>query len=758
MITAGIAVLMGVILACFQAHSIDIFWISLLPLCLFLIYFNPPVRSVWLLCASFLYASLHIHLQLEQRPEPSLNNRKLSLVGEVIDIPRAGVGSTRFIFKPESNPVLKLPGRIRLAWRNPPQSLKAGQRWRLSMKIKRAHGFQNPGGFDYERWLFVKGIHATGYVLEDSGNSLLDNNKLSINRFRQDINDWIIRHCADCRYPGLLLALSTGYRGELRESGRILLQDTGTAHLIAISGLHIGIIAGFAFFLARKSWDLMLFHSRFNRIEFCWLVCWLSALLYSLLSGFELPAQRAFLMLTVLCLLFMLRLPMNLLNSVMTTLIAVLLFSPLAVLSESFWLTLCALSIILLGSFILRGESSRWKQLFTIQLLFSLLFIPLTMLIFGQVHSASLLANLVAVPLVSLFIVPLNFMLLGLFWLPDSWLELAYHLVDKLIGLLIGYLQLLQQFGLQAIQVPALNLWQLLLIVVFMLLLVFARSLPGMRAWLYFLPVVFFWPRNPPTNELLWVTVLDVGTGNAVVLQTRYHSLIYDFGPGNRLGYSAGQRVVVPYLRHRGIDKVDRIVISHSDQDHAGGLYSVIDQFKDVPLYSGTVETLKQKFPQLQSIQDCYQASDWRWDGVDFEFLTTTSIDPYIENNRSCVLRISMGSQVILLMGDIESSQEQTLVNEKAHKLKAAILLAPHHGSRSSSSPEFIDAVSAGHVIFSSGYLNRWSFPKTEIVTRYQQSSARIYRTDQDGAIQIECDSDNCRVVQYRQLYPHIWY
>ncbi len=759
MVTAGSAVLTGVILACFQTQSIDIYWLSLIPVSLFFIFFHRAGRFFWLLIASFLYASLHIYLQLEQRPSASVVNKKITLTGEVLNIPSYRGGSARFIFQPDQVAQPSgMPERIRVSWKKPSQPLVAGQRWQLTVKFKPAHGFQNPGGFDYERWLFVKGIQATGYVVKDGKSRLLGVNTLSINRVRQEINQWISLHCKDCRYSGVLQALSTGYRGEMQASERNLFQKTGTAHLIAISGLHIGIIAAFVFYLTRKLWNLLFFKTGLARREFCWLVSWVAVLLYSLLSGFELPAQRAFLMFTVLGLMVLLRLPFNLLNSVMATLVAVLIFSPMAVLSESFWLTLCAMGIILFGSFILQHERSRWRQLLAIQLLFSLLFIPLTLVIFGQIHSASLLANLLAVPLVSMIIVPVNFILLALFWLPDSWLNAAYTLMDLATGLLVDYLQLLQKLGLQAIELSSVKGWQLVLLMILLLLIFLPQGMLRLRGWFVLLPAVIFWPSSRTNSELLTISVLDVGTGSAVVLQTRQHSLIYDFGPGNRSGYSIGEWVVQPYLNHQGVEEVDQIIISHNDQDHSGGLYSVIEDFKRIPVLSGTPAALRQGFPELLSVRDCHVIKPWYWDGVRFEFLMTEQDQDVSDNNSSCVLRISVNNKHILLTGDIEASQERLLVSRYLEKLKANVLLAPHHGSLSSSTDEFIQAVSAEHVIFSTGYLNHWGFPKDEIVGRYRKTGANLYRTDRDGAIQITCDSNQCRVEKFRQLYPHIWY
>jgi competence protein ComEC len=362
------------------------------------------------------------------------------------------------------------------------------------------------------------------------------------------------------------------------------------------------------------------------------------------------------------------------------------------------------------------------------------------------------------VPRVSLVIVPLNFILLGLFFLPHSWLNHAYSMMDGLVGLLVGYLHLLQNWGLQAIQLPVVSGWKILLIVLCLLMVVLPRGMIRMRGWWILLPALIIWPSGKHARPPLTVTVLDVGTGNAIVIETQYHSLIYDFGPGNRWGYSTGDWVVMPFLREEGIQTLDSIVISHTDQDHSGGLYAVIDRVGDTPVVSGTPDSLLQNMPELKSVQNCHQKSSWRWDGVEFEFLNTHQAANESENNRSCVLRISLKDEVILLAGDIEASQEKLLLDEYPDKLPATVLLAPHHGSTTSSSEAFIRAVAPQHVIFSSGYLNRWKFPRQQIVQRYQRIAANLYRTDEDGAIQIECTREDCEVEKFRQRYPRIWY
>ena len=488
------------------------------------------------------------------------------------------------------------------------------------------------------------------------------------------------------------------------------------------------------------------------------LLAWIGGLIYSLLSGLDLPAQRALLMLTVVILSFFIRSSFNLLHSINTVLVLVVIIYPLAVLAESFWLTISALMIIAFGAFILQQQPSRIKQLLVIQLLFSILFIPLSIFIFGQIHSASIAANLIAVPFISFIIVPLNFILLTLFWLPQPVLQLLYALVDYLLELLMSYLNWLQNNGLNAIEVAEIEEWKLILILIFIVLLLMPRGFISRAMALFLLPPLVFWNQHQLTAKELKMTVLDVGMGTAVILQTAHHSLVYDFGPGNEQGYSLGLWAVLPYMHNQGIDKPHRIVISHADQDHSGGFYALQQKYEGIPLFSGTVPEVKHKFPELQSIKDCHLTKSWMWDGVKFEFIGKQPEQSVSENNRSCVLKVSLNENSVLISGDIEFDQEIQLIKENPEILRATVLVVPHHGSETSSSEAFIKAVDADGIIFTTGYLNRWKFPRSKIVQRYAKTGAQLMQTDKTGAIQVYCSEVDCKIKKFRHQHPRLWY
>jgi len=391
-----------------------------------------------------------------------------------------------------------------------------------------------------------------------------------------------------------------------------------------------------------------------------------------------------------------------------------------------------------------------------LQLLFSLLYIPISLVVFNQVHPASFLANLLAVPWVSLLIVPLNFLLLLLFWLPEGLLNLFYSGLDFLLSVLTSFLSILTENGLSAIDSSTVSRWWLMLFVIAVLLLLQPGRLVSRFLLLMALPLFIFWqPRHP---ALLRMTVLDVGMGTSIVLQTREHSLVYDFGPGNRRDYSLGRWVVMPFLQQAGIAQPDRIILSHTDQDHIGGFYAVQQTVRQVPVFSGMQRDMKIKMPQLSNLHDCHQTAGWSWDQVRFEFLSTQHPAADSDNDRSCVLKVTAGSHSILLTGDIEQIQEQRLLRKYASQLSAEVMVVPHHGSLTSSSTEFIQAVAPKQVIFTSGFLNRWKFPREKIIERYRRSGALLHNTAVSGAVAIECDETGCRVDRYRHQHWRIWY
>lgn len=760
MLITGIVILAATVVACLAPQTVERFWISWLPISIYIAYVNPRFRIIGIFVSILLWTTAVIYWQLDHRLTTQYNNKRLIAVGEVINIPKVTPNSTIFVFKPATlqGYTGKTPAKIRVSWHNPPVPVLPGQLWQLKLKLKQPHGYQNPGGFDYERWMFARGVHATGYVVKSELNKLQGTRWWSFNALRYGIKQYIDQICESCKNKGLIEALGIGYRGDIPHKVRNLLKQTGTAHLIAVSGLHIGIVSAVFYSCGLFLWSRWFYSQRLNRKELALVLAWIGGFSYSLLSGFDLPAQRAMIMLTVILLSLLIRSSFNLLQSISIALIVVVIIYPLSVLTESFWLTFSALLIIAFSAFLLQPVKSRLKQFIIIQLLFSILFIPLSITIFGQIQSASVAANLIAVPLVSFIIVPLNFILLLLFWLPVSWLQFLYEILDGLLSGLVTYLDWLQKNGLNAIHIESIKGWKLILLLVLLILLLMPRGFLSRAIILFLIPSAVFWNEHQKPVETLKMTVLDVGMGTSIIIRTARHSLIYDFGPGNNKGYSLGAWAVLPFMQYAGIKQPDRVVISHADQDHAGGFYALQEQFQDIPLLTGTVPELSRKFPQHKLFMDCHVADSWYWDGVKFDFIGSSPGQQASENNRSCVLKVTLKQSRILIAGDIEQLQEDRLIKHNEEALRSTVLIVPHHGSMTSSSEAFIEAVGADVVVFTTGFLNRWKFPREQIVDRYRKTGAKLMQTDKTGAIEFICNGINCQYEKYRQQQPRLWY
>ena len=761
MINIAIAMALGSVLAFYGSVLPQGHWIAYLPALLLFAFYLPRYRFLILLAASFLWAGLFIQQTLNSRLASDFDGRILQISGVIAELPEQRAESVRFLLKPDfiEGYSLSLPRLIRLSWYHTRQNLKVGERWQLQVKLRIPSGYQNPGGFDYERWLFVKGIGATGYVKSSRFNRRTGRSSLSvIDRWRSRIKQGIDDTCSDCDNNGLIKALAIGYRADIDPGHRQVLQDTGTAHLLAISGLHIGIVSALFFFIGRLLWQLGCYRLGYNRPLFSAALAIAAALLYAALAGFALPTLRALIMLMVIFLAFNFRTGINLLNSIAIAVIVILIFDPLSVGSSSFWLSISALLLIAFAQYLMAHQRCRWKQVLTLQLLFSLLFIPISIALFDQLNPASFVANIVAIPLVSLVIVPLGMLgsLVTGFDLPiANWL---FKASDLLLGLLLDYLELLLNSGLAAIQGGGIPLMVLGLSTLGLVILMMPAGFPGKKPAVLLMVLPLLWQRTELEAGSYKMTVLDVGMGTSVVVETRHHSLVYDFGPGNAQGFSAAQWVLEPYLRQQGISDLDMLIISHVDADHSGGFYSYVNTYDPAKLVSGTPAEVKRKFALAAPIRSCHEHSIWHWDGVLFEFLSLPAGQATnSSNNRSCVLRIS-GWHSSLLAGDIESEQELALVETMSEKLPAAVLVVPHHGSTTSSTPEFLKHVKPEYSLFTVGKNNRWGFPKAKILENYRVIGSRVFRTDLQGAISVYSNQAGLEVEGYRQRRAKIWY
>lgn len=741
MIKTAIAFLLGCVLCLHMSNLPGYGWLLLLLLPV-LLWYRQLLISAFIV--GLLWAGFQAQLRLDDRLSSALSGQDITTSGVIASIPEQHQRVLRFNLKPDS---AHLPDRIRLSWYHIDGALpKAGERWQFTMRLKPPRGMMNPGGFDYEKWLFSEGIGATGYIRQQGNNRLITPApQWHINRLRQRIGDRLGLWLPDAQQRPLLLGLSTGQRDQLSPTHWRVLRQTGTSHLLAISGLHIGLAAAFGFFLFRWGWSLSLKALHWLPARQAGAVGgFVSALSYALLAGMAVPTQRALIMVGTVMLALWLKRPLYPSHVLAFSLLLVLIFDPMSVLSAGFWLSFSAVALILLtcsGRFPPRRGNWAW-----IHLWLALGLLPMLVLFFGQFSLIAPLANVLAVPLVSLLVVPLILlaMLMMLFSQTlTSWLLMA---ADQLLSWLWQWLQWLAalpfadgQLGLPL----SLSLLMMLLVILFLL----PRGMPGKSlCLLLILPIAFYQPARPADGHIHF-SLLDVGQGLAAVIETRQHTLVFDTGPRYSARFNTGSAVVAPFLKSRGITEVDRLIVSHGDNDHIGG----VDGLKQHIAVADIVTSDRQA---LTDARVCEAGQQWQWDGVTFHILLPGKGQAGSDNDRSCVLQVRADNIDVLLPGDIEKDSEQRLLSLYGKQLNSDILVVPHHGSATSSGMDFIQAVDPHYALFAVGYRNRYQFPKKRVVARYQQQGSAIMRTDKDGALLFDSLTQPLR---WRQHSNHLW-
>ena len=645
-----------------------------------------------------------------------------------------------------------MPKKIRISWYGG-KPVQAGELWRWKVRLKSPRGFSNPSGFDYEGWLFEHRIGATGYIKKSTENSLLESFKYaeSIPWFRSSISRTINELIGDLKYSGPILALINGDRSNLDKDQWNTLLDTGTNHLMVISGLHIGLIAVFAYRLIgfllcqirriRPQSSRRLINSSDSMAVQCW-AAMVAAGLYTAIAGFSLSTQRAFVMVVVVMIAQLLGRNIKPFNSILLALAAVLLLDPLAVISAGFWLSFAAVGSLLyvFANRYPAGDgrlTQLWGQWGLAQWAIFIALMPILSVLLLNVSLVSPFANLIAVPVVSLLIVPLclaGAILAPFFEIPAFQLLTFANWLFEWLWL---YLEWLTSISDTNWYPSGISGWGVSLAMIGVILLLAPRGFPGRGIGIIcLLPFFISAPSNIKKNEVE-LAILDVGQGLAVNIHTSNHSLLYDTGPRFSSEFDAGSAVIVPYLRGKGISTLDLLILSHGDIDHVGGTAAVLDKITVKSALLGStnkhIATLINSLPKQTTA--CAAGMSWQWDGVEFDILYPIELTDQRENNRSCVLIINTGTVRLLLTGDIEASAEKQLIKQYGKALKADILIAPHHGSRTSSTQAFIELVSPRQVIFSSGYKNRFRHPNSRVVDRYRAINSEIINTANAGAV-----------------------
>ncbi|MEK7436542.1 MAG: DNA internalization-related competence protein ComEC/Rec2 [Pseudomonadota bacterium] len=730
----------------------------------------------------FFYSAARAQWRLAERLPQQWEGVDLALTGVVASLPQPFDGGVRFDFDVEQAvpAAALLPRRIALAWYNGASReefrdaafIRAGERWRFSVRLKRPHGNINPHGFDYESWLMQRDIGATGYV-RPGGSSRLDDlvarPAYLLQRAREFLRE---RHWAALTgypYAGILIALAIGDQNAIDAQQWRLFARTGVSHLMSISGLHVtmvaSLLAALVHWLWRRSSALML---ALPARKAAALAGFLAALGYCLIAGFAVPAQRTLYMVGVVALALWLGRVSSVSRVLCAALLLVLVLDPWAVLAPGFWLSFGAVAVILYvatgrlraGQAPEPGQGRRLAagllQWGRVQWAITLALAPLLLVWFQQMSLVSPLANAMAIPLVSLVVTPLA--LAGSVLPFDFILQLAHAVMAVQMWLL----QWCAALPAAVWQQHAPETWTVALALAGTAWMLLPRGVPARWLGVPLLLPMFTVVPPLPAQGALWVTVLDVGQGLAIFAQTRGHALLYDAGPAYGPDADSGSRVILPFLRASGVVQLDAMIVNHDDNDHAGGAATVLAGVPVAAFYSSIPQTHAAWLAASGYRLPCAAGRTWDWDGVHFELLHPTAeshaVDRIKSNDRSCVLRIATAQGAVLLTGDIEARSEQQLLARAPGKLRVDVLLAPHHSSRTSSTPEFIAAAQPRWVVLPVGYRNRFGHPQEQVLERYRASGAQMLRTDQAGAVLVRLDGEGISVQAYRELRKRYWH
>lgn len=675
----------------------------------------------------------------QERLDPSLAGARLAVTGRVAGLPERFDDGTRFRFRPDTADAgPPLPRELLVYWYREPPPLSSGERWRLRVRVRPPWGEVNFQGADRERWYFAEGLG--GVALVESGERLAGpTDSAPWHSWRQHVRDRLAELLGDGRQRGMIQALAIGDRSRLADADRATLVATGTAHLLAISGLHVGLAAVWGFWLARLA---LLFVPVRRGGGRAYPVCALAGLLvaaaYASLAGFATSTVRALVMLAVAVLALATRRVVPAAHAWLLALAVVLVLDPVAPLRTGFWLSFAAVAVLLMlfgprpGTHRRRGWAGAVRRLALAQAGIALALLPLGAWWFQRTSPVGLLANPIAIPWVGFAVVPA--MLFGLVLLPFGdllarpVLMFAGHAAQGLLAVL-GHLTALPaaqldlpQPGLPAVLLASLGAAALLL----------PRGVPLRRLGAVLMLPMLFRPAVPPADRMR-LDVLDTGQGSALLLTTARRLLLYDAGPGDGRGFDRVGPVIVPAISQAGFAAPDRIVVSHADLDHAGGLPRLHSRFPDVPVFA----SLPSARPGIAA---CDDRLAWHWDATEFVALHPGPWLPYLGNDASCVLSVRHGGQSVLLTGDISQAVEQRLID--AGLRHHDVLLVPHHGSASSSSAALLQAVAPRVAVVTAGPGNRFGFPRPEVRARYRTAGIPLWSTGDCGALRLELGAD----------------
>jgi len=696
----------------------------------------------------------------DARLDPQYAGDSILTQVRISDFPRRSGRTVSMRVEPVDD--VRLPSHSRVTWLDSPQIPKIGERWQLELRLRRPRGNSNPGVFNLENWMFRENLQASGYVVAGKRNRLLGlvetgSAELSpLPGARRDFVDHAKSYGGDS--APVLAAIGVGARHLISREQWRRYAKTGTSHLMAISGLHIGLAAASSLALvALLSGGLRV---RGNHLDRGVIGGALIAAAYAALSGFAVPSQRATIMLALVAMAFLWRRRSHPGRIVALAAMIVFLIDPISSMTPGFSLSFAAVIVLLwfarsyrraVGSVRIYRAVASLRQLVAMQGVLLLGLMPLTVILFHRIALLAPVVNLIAVPVFSLLTVPLTLaaMVLHIADAPGSAALLRLSAVS--IGVIEKIISFFAELSLADITIATagINTWVVLLPALWVIL---PRGWPG--RWLAIMAVFALLIHRPasPNTSCFDLHVLDIGQGLSVFVQSNQRTLVFDTGASYRGGGSAAEQLVIPFLRHRGIAAIDWLVVSHADNDHAGGVAALTGQFPigqtyvGEPLRSGGLSALP-----------CRAGQAWEADGVEYRFLYPKPDQRRVGNDSSCVLSVSAGQYRVLLTGDIEAVAERDLL---AGLGSAAVVVIPHHGSLTSSSPAFVNRLRPELAITSAGYGNRWGFPKERVIQRWKGVGAAVLDTATSGAISLRVCAANgiTRLREERQVQQRFWH
>lgn len=641
----------------------------------------------------------------------------------------------------------------------------AGSRWRLTVKLKRPHATRNPHGFDYAAWCLAHHIQAMGSVVQKAPMQQITpfvwRVDTVINRIRSQVGARIEQVLGHTPESAVIRALVIGDDSQLKRADWQLFIDSGINHLISISGLHITMLAAIGYWMVQRCW-------RIYPLLGIWLPSRLAASLggvwvavaYSALAGFSIPTQRTLWMLITIAILRNLKRPLPLIWILSAALWVVVWFDPWSVMAPGFWLSFGAVACLSFAMGGRIGAHQSWRAAIYAQWVMTIGMLPVLIGLFNQLSLVSPVTNALAIPLVSMLIVPLA--LLGALLPIDSALWLAATLMHGLFA----FLQACHTAWMSVWYFHTPPTWAVVCAMLGVVVCLMPRGWPLRMAGLAgCLPLLL--PQQPALQAgHMRVHVLDVGQGLSVLVQTAQHQLLYDAGPRYGSDSDAGQRIVLPYLRHLGVHQLEMVVISHDDNDHVGGMASVLNHMHtrqlltSLPAEANFFSDWHSPFKSKTRVSACRVGQQWEWDQVRFQMLSPppSMLQTAKDNDKSCVLKVQAKHGSLLLTGDIEQQAEAWLVANQPKQLASDVITMPHHGSKTSSSLAFVQATQPMVAIATMGHLNRFGHPKPDVIARYQRQGSRVLRSDWHGAVIVDfLDDQRPHVTTWRQAEPHYW-